>query len=70
MGRTMGLLFAAHSLGGAAGSFFGGWLFDLFQIYDWMWVVSFVLSLIAAIFSILIRENRGGDVATIEPVPA
>ena len=70
MGLTMGVLFAGHSLGGAAGSFFGGWLFDLFQIYDWMWVVSFVLSLIAAIISILIRENRGRDAAAIEPVPA
>jgi len=70
MGLTMGLLFAGHSFGGAAGSFLGGWLFDLFQIYDWMWNVSFALSLIAALFSILIRENRGRDAAAIEPAPA
>ena len=70
MGLTMGLLFAGHSFGGAAGSFLGGWLFDLFQIYDWMWNVSFALSLIAALFSILIQENRGRDAAAIEPAPA
>ena len=70
MGLTMGLLFAGHSFGGAAGSSLGGWLFDLFQIYDWMWNVSFALSLIAALFSILIRENRGRDAAAIEPAPA
>ena len=70
MGLTMGLLFAGHSLGGAAGSFLGGWLFDQFQLYDWMWIASFAVSLLAALFSILIQENRGQDTAAVEPAPA
>ncbi len=70
MGLTMGLLFAGHSLGGAAGSFLGGWLFDLFQRYDWVWIASFAVSLIAALVSILIRETRGPDEAAAEPAPA
>jgi len=70
MGLTMGLLFAGHSLGGAAGSFMGGWMFDLFQRYDWMWIASFAVSLLAALFSILIRENRDDGVAAVEPAPA
>jgi MFS family permease len=70
MGLTMGLLFAGHSLGGAAGSFLGGWLFDLFQLYDWMWIASFAVSLMAAVFSILIRENRDRGTATAEAAPA
>ena len=63
MGYAMGLIFAAHSLGGAAGSFLGGYLFELFARYDWVWIVSLVLALLAAFLSILIRENRGGGPA-------
>ncbi len=70
MGLTMGLLFAGHSFGGAAGSFLGGWLFDLFQRYDWVWIVSFAVSLIAALLSILIRESRGRGAAAVVPAPA
>ncbi len=70
MGLTMGLLFAGHSLGGAAGSYLGGWLFDLFQLYDWMWIVSFAVTLFAALVSILIRETRGRDAVAVEGVPA
>ena len=70
MGLTMGLLFAGHSLGGAAGSFMGGRLFDLFQLYDWMWIASFAVSLMAALFSILIREHKDRGAAAVEPAPA
>ena len=51
-------------------AFMGGWLFDLFQLYDWMWIASFAVSLMAALFSILIRENRGRGTAGAEPAPA
>ena len=63
MGFTMGLIFASHSLGAAAGSFLGGQLFELFARYDWVWIVSFSLALLAAFLSILIREDRGGSPA-------
>ena len=59
MGFTMGLIFAAHSLGGAAGSFLGGYLFELFARYDWVWIVSLILAFLAAFLSILIRDSRG-----------
>lgn len=58
MGITMGLIFAGHSLGGALGSFLGGWLFDAFARYDWVWLISIGLALVAALLAILIRENR------------
>jgi MFS family permease len=58
MGVTMGLIFSAHSLGGALGSFMGGYLFDLFARYDWVWVVSIALALLAALLTTLIKENR------------
>jgi len=58
MGITMGLIFALHSLGGALGSFMGGWLFELFARYDWVWIVSVFLALFAGFLTMLIKENR------------
>ena len=57
MGLTMGLLTAGHALGGAAGAFLGGWLFDLFNRYDWVWIASLALALVAAVLSICIRPQ-------------
>ena len=69
MGLTMGLLFSLHSVGGALGSFAGGWLFDLFAQYDWMWIASFGLALLAAFLSMLVHEpHRTGFVRV--PAPA
>ena len=69
MGLTMGLLFSLHSIGGALGSFAGGWLFDLFAQYDWMWIGSFGLALLGAFLSILVREpHRTGFIRV--PAPA
>lgn len=58
MGITMGLIFAGHSIGGALGSLLGGWLFDAFARYDWVWMISVGLALAAALLTVLIRENR------------
>jgi len=58
MGITMGMIFAAHSLGAALGSFMGGYLFELSARYDWVWWSSFGLALLAAFLTILIKENR------------
>lgn len=63
MGLTMGLLFAFHSVGGALGSFAGGWLFDTFAQYEWMWILSFAMSLAAAFLSLFIPETRGRGMA-------
>ena len=69
MGLTMGLLSASHSLGAAIGSFGGGYLFDLFARYEWVWVVSIVLALGAGLLSFLIRE-KPGQVPESEPLAA
>lgn len=58
MGLTLGILFAGHSVGAAAGSFAGGYLFDLLASYDWVWIVSIALALVAAVMSVSIRESR------------
>ena len=57
MGLTMGLLFGGHSLGGAVGAFFGGYMFDLMARYEWVWLISIGLALLAAVFALLVREQ-------------
>ena len=58
MGLTLGLLFAGHSAGAAAGAFMGGYFFDAFASYDWVWIVSIALALMAAVISWMIRETH------------
>lgn len=58
MGITMGLIFAAHSLGGATGSFMGGYLFELFARYDWVWIISVGLAILAGLLTLMIAESR------------
>ena len=60
MGLTLGLLFGAHSLGAAAGAFLGGFLYDLFAKYDFVWVAALGLALLAAVLALMI----GGPQAT------
>lgn len=70
MGVTMGLIFSAHSLGGAAGSYLAGYLFEIFARYDWVWIVSVGLALLAAVLSILIRETREPRKTSARPATA
>ncbi len=64
MGLTLGLLFAGHSAGAAAGAFMGGYFFDNFQSYDWVWIASIGLAFLAATLTWVIRETRGEETAT------
>jgi MFS family permease len=57
MGLALGLLGMFHAGGAAIGAFLGGYLYDLFQAYDWVWIVAIVLSLTAGILAWAIREN-------------
>jgi len=69
MGLTLGLLFAGHSAGAAVGAFMGGYFFDAFQSYKWVWIASIALALIAAVVSWMIRETRNTERAGM-PVAA
>ena len=57
MGFSMGLIAMAHQLGAAAGAIGGGVVFDLYNSYTGLWVMSLVLALIAALLSIGIRHD-------------
>lgn len=70
MGLALGLLGAFHAAGAAAGAFLGGILYDLFQRYDWVWVTSISLAMLAALCAIVIREDREGVEARLNAAPA
>ena len=58
IGLTLGLLFGGHSLGAAIGVVIGGWMFDIFAKYDFVWWLSVGLAALAGIFAILVKETR------------
>lgn len=65
MGVAMGLLSGGHAMGAAAGAFVGGYLFDGFGSYGYVWFTASALSALAAVFAICVpRETVGlGKVA-------
>lgn len=65
MGLTMGLLSAGHSIGGALGAFYGGYLFDTTGDYALLWTVSLWLAVLAGILCYLIPDkNKKPDAIT------
>ena len=57
MGFSMGLIAMAHQLGAALGAIGGGVVFDFYNSYTGLWVMSLVLALVAALLSIGIRRD-------------
>jgi MFS family permease len=54
MGLTLGLLVGGHSFGAAAGAFLGGYLYDMFAKYDFVWVAALGLAVLAAALALMI----------------
>ena len=61
LGLALGLLFGGHSLGAAVGAVMGGWLFDLFARYDWVWNIALILALLAGVLALMVRSPEEGD---------
>jgi len=57
MGFAMGMIAMAHQIGAALGAIGGGVVFDAYNSYTGLWVLSLVLALVAALFSIAIRRE-------------
>lgn len=58
MGVILGTILLAHQIGAAIGVYLGGAIFDSTGSYYWAFLLASVLSLIAAVASFLIREER------------
>jgi MFS family permease len=67
MGLAMGLISAGHSLGGALGAMAGGYLFDNIGTYEWIWLSSVFLAILAGLMVFLMRDRGAGRLA---PLPA
>jgi len=57
MGLAMGMISAGHSIGAALGAFLGGLLYDLYAQYEWVWLSSLALAVLAGLMVFLIRER-------------
>lgn len=64
MGLAMGMIAAGHSIGGAIGAFLGGYLFDLYARYDWIWLSSLGLALLAGFIVFQLKDQPVATPAT------
>lgn len=61
LGLIVGLLTVGHSIGAAGGAFAGGYIYDLFMKYDWVWLLSIGLAATSAVFALLAADPRAGQ---------
>ena len=65
MGLAFGLISAGHQIGGALGAYLGGYLFDLYAQYAWIWWSSFALAVCAGLMVLAIRERKPADALAV-----
>lgn len=68
MGLAMGLIAAGHSVGAALGAFLGGYLFELQAHYDWIWISSIALSVLAGLLVFTLSDRARPMAAEEVPV--
>ncbi|MBH1965702.1 MAG: MFS transporter [Comamonadaceae bacterium] len=64
MAMLFGVLMLAHQIGGFAGAYLGGQIFQATGSYDWVWYIDVVLAAGAALVHLPIREARLNRLAT------
>jgi predicted MFS family arabinose efflux permease len=57
IGLAMGLISSGHALGGAAGALLGGLLFDALGDYEWLWIGSMALSMMAGLLVLKLKDK-------------
>lgn len=66
MGLAFGLISAGHQVGAALGAYMGGYLFDIYAQYAWVWWSSLALAVLAGLMCYLVREGRpAGDALAV-----
>jgi MFS family permease len=68
MGAAYGGVFLVSTLGMGIGSYAGGWLYDRFGSYAWLYGGSFAIGALAVVLALSFRAPR--PVASLTPVPA
>jgi predicted MFS family arabinose efflux permease len=64
LATLFGLVMLSHQVGGFAGAWLGGRVFEGTGSYDWMWYADIVLALGAALVHLPIREARPSRIAS------
>jgi MFS family permease len=62
MGTTFGAVTMASSIGMALGPSAGGWVYDHFGAYSWLYIVSLAIGLAAAVVAFTVPLGRRADV--------
>ena len=57
MGLAMGLIVGGHQFGGALGAFLGGYLFDLYAHYEWLWLSSIAVAAAGGLLVYTMRDH-------------
>lgn len=68
MGLAMGLISGGHSIGASFGASFGGYLFDNIGSYEWIWLSSIFLAILAGLMVFLMKDRGSGG--RLAPLPA
>jgi len=68
MGAAYGGVFLVSTLGMGIGSYAGGWLYDRFGSYAWLYGGSFAIGALAVVLALTFRSAR--PVASLTPAPA
>jgi len=63
MGLSLGLILTGHSIGAALGAYLGGYLFDLSAKYEWVWLSSVGLSVLAGSLVLGLRDRPKASMA-------
>lgn len=61
MGTLFGFVFLSHQLGGFAGVWLGGAVFDRYGSYDGIWYISIALGVLSAAAHLLVRERAAPE---------
>ncbi len=57
LSTLFGIVFLSHQVGAFAGSFLGGYFYDLYGSYDYAWYIAIALSIFATLVHLPIDEN-------------
>ena len=66
LSTLFGIVFFSHQVGAFAGSFLGGYFYDIYGSYDYAWYIAILLSIFATLIHLPIDEKKINRETTVE----
>ena len=66
LSTLFGIVFFSHQVGAFAGSFLGGYFYDIYGSYDYAWYIAILLSIFATLIHLPIDEKKINREKTVE----